>query len=157
MALLSLQQLVVRVQCHKALSRVIGIVKDITTCCGKIGSLYKEAYLDLYRCKFNKTDEKQHCINKLNTSLNKTDSSIGMNYSAQSSCEGKHSLQDTIDLMMDSPFTESTTTASPTCTTASTKAKATIQATITNFFMLSTTTTCCHPESIRAANVAFAH
>jgi hypothetical protein len=132
-------------------------VKDIKACWGNIGSCYKEAYLDLHRRKFNKTNDKQHSINKLNTSLDKTDSNIGTRYASQSMQGVKRSLQDAVDLTEDSPFTNSITTASSARSTVSKKCKATFQTTITNRFTSSTSTARSHPESIRAANVAFAH
>ena len=69
----------------------------------------------------------------------------------------KRSLQDAVDLTEDSPFTNSITTASSARSTVSKKCKATFQTTITNRFTSSTSTARSHPESIRAANVAFAH
>ena len=141
----------------KALGHVTGIVKDIKACWGNIGSCYKEAYFDLHRHKFNKTNDKRHSINKLNTSLDKTDSNIVTRYASQSMQGGKRSLQDAVDLTEDSPFTNSITTASSARSTVSKKCKATFQTTITNRFTSSTSTARSHPESIRAANVAFAH
>ena len=101
-------------------------------------------------------DEKQHGINKLNTSLDKTDSNIGTHHAAQSTWQRKHSLQDTVNLTADSPITNSITTASSAWSTVSQKAKATFQ-TITNHFTCSATTACSHPKSIQAVNITFAH
>ena len=132
----------------KALGHVTGIVKDIKACSGMIGSRYKESYLDLHRSKFSKTVEKQHRMKKLNTSLNNTDSNIGTSYAAQSKVRGKRYLQDTINLMAESPITNSITTASSARSTVSKKAKATFQTTITNRLTSFNTTACTHPESI---------
>ena len=72
-----------------ATATVKGIMKNIKACSGMIGYCYKESYLDLHCSNFRKTVKKQHCINKLNTSLEKTDSNIGTSYAAQSKVRGK--------------------------------------------------------------------
>ncbi len=93
----------------KALGHVAGIVKDIKACSGKIGSHYKEAYMDLHCHKFNKMNDKQHCINKLNTVLDKTDSNIGTRYASRGLQGGERSFSVAVDLTDDSPVTNSLT------------------------------------------------
>ena len=57
----------------KALGHVVGIVKDIKSCKGVIAPRYKEAYINLYRTKYDTKAFQCQTIAKLNASLDTTD------------------------------------------------------------------------------------
>ena len=88
--------------------------------------------MDLHCSKFNKRNDKQHHINKLNTILDKTDSNICTCYASRGLQGGKRSFSVAVDLTNDSPVTNSLTAASSAQSTVSKKSKTSFQTTITN-------------------------
>jgi hypothetical protein len=137
----------------KALGHVVGIVKDIKSCKGVIAPRYKEAYINLYRTKYDTKAFQRQTIAKLNASLDTTDLRTISTLSERGKKRGV-SLE-VLDVTDSSPITNSVTTASLS-SASNKKRKGTLQTLLSSQFHSSVGVRS-HPDAVRAANVAFAH
>ena len=137
----------------KALGHVVGIVKDIKSCKGVIAPRYKEAYINLYRTKYDTKAFQRQTIAKLNASLDTTDLRTISTLSERGKKRGV-SLE-VLDVTDSSPITNSVTTASLS-SASNKKQKGTLQTLLSSQFHSSVGVRS-HPDAVRAANVAFAH
>ncbi len=134
----------------KALGHVVGIVKDIKACRGTIPHCYKDAYLNFYRSKYDTKAFKAHALARMHSSLDTTDNRT------VSSLLQSGSKRTADSAIVNSPITNSITTATSSRCSGNKKQKETYQTTLTTQFHNHPGSRS-SPDAVRAANVAFAH